>query len=73
VFLFYKKKGKVTVTRILKLDNNDEEKEIEFELSWLLSLSVPERFQLMFKKTKEIIDLLEKNGHRRPSQVIKRT
>lgn len=61
------------MTRILKLDNHDEGKEIEFELSWLLSLSIPERFQLMFKKTKELIDLLERNGHRRPSQVIKRT
>ncbi len=61
------------MTHILKLDDHDEDKEIEFELSWFLSLSVSERFQLMFKKTKEIIDLLESNGHRRPSQVIKRT
>ena len=58
------------MTRILKLDNHDEDKEVEFELSWLLSLSIPERFQLMFKKTKELIDLLERNGHRRPSQFV---
>jgi len=58
---------------ILKLDDHDEEKEIEFELSYLLSLTLQERFQLMFKKSKELIDLLEKNGHRRPDGIFKRT
>ena len=57
---------------ILKLDDHNEEKEIEFELSWLLSLTLQERFQLMFKKTRELIELLERNGHRRPDQIIKR-
>jgi hypothetical protein len=58
---------------VLKLDEHNEEKEIEFELSYLLSLTVQERFLLMFKKTRELIDLLERNGHRRPDQIIKRT
>ena len=58
---------------ILKLNDHNEEKEIEFELSWLLSLTLQERFQLMSKKTKELIELLERNGHRRPDQIIKRT
>jgi hypothetical protein len=61
------------MTPVLKLDDHNEEQEIEFELSWLLSLSLQERFQLMFKKTKELIDLLERNGHRRPAQILKRT
>jgi hypothetical protein len=58
---------------ILKLDDHNEDKEIEFELSWLLSLSLQERFQLMFRKTRELIEFLERNGHRRPAQIIKRT
>lgn len=58
---------------VLKLDEDNEEQEIEFELSWLLSLSLQERFQLMFKKTKELIELLKRNGHRRPAQIVKRT
>jgi hypothetical protein len=58
---------------VLKLDDHNEEKEIEFELSWLLSLTLQERFQLMFKKSRELIELLERNGHRRPDQIIKRT
>ena len=61
------------MTHILKLDDHNEEKEIEFELSWLLSLTLQERFQMMFKKTKELIKLLERNGHRRPAQIVKRT
>ncbi|MCJ7577007.1 MAG: hypothetical protein MUO91_00990 [candidate division Zixibacteria bacterium] len=38
-----------------------------------LSLTLQERFQLMFKKSRELIELLERNGHRRPDQIIKRT
>jgi len=58
---------------ILKLNEHDEEKEIEFELSWLLSLSTEQRFDLMLKKSKELVALLEANGHRRPPQIIIRT
>jgi hypothetical protein len=58
---------------VLKLKGHSIEKEIEFELRYLRSLSVRERFDLMFKKTKEIVSLLEKSGHRRPSEIIKRT
>lgn len=61
------------MTAILKLNRHNPKKEIEFELRYLRSLSVKKRFELMFKKTKEIIELLEENGHRRPSQIIKRT
>ena len=61
------------MTPILKLDRDNEKKEIEFELRYLKSLTVRQRFELMFKKTKEIMSLLEKNGHRRPFKIIKRT
>lgn len=61
------------MTRILKLNNHNPKKEMEFELKFLKSLSVKQRFALMFKKTREIIDLLEKGGHRRSFKIIKRT
>jgi len=61
------------MARVLKINHHDEKKEIEFEIKFLKSLSVKKRFNMMFKKTKEMMDLLEKNGHRRPSQIIKRT
>ena len=60
------------MTPILRLKRHDHNKEIEFELKYLKSLSVKKRFKMMFKKTREMVNLLEKSGHRRPSQIIKR-
>jgi len=57
---------------ILVLRESDEKKEIEFELRYLSSLSLEQRFSLMQKKTLELKSNLEKNGHRRTSQIIKR-
>lgn len=57
---------------ILKLNKHNERKEMEFELKYLKSLSVKKRFEVMFKKSKEMVDLLERSGHRRPSEIIKR-
>ena len=57
---------------ILKLKKDDPDKEREFELRFLLSLSVKQRFQMMFNKSEEIRKLLEKSGYRRVNQVIKR-
>ena len=61
------------MVNILKLTQHNTKKEIEFELRYLSSLSVKQRFEMMFKKTQEIMGLLKKNGHRRPFEVIKRT
>ena len=57
---------------ILKLDKYDEDKEIEFELDYLTSLTTSQRFQMMFIKTKEMLRLLKKDGHRTTTEVIKR-
>jgi hypothetical protein len=46
---------------ILKLDDDDEEK-----------VDVEQRFRMMFQKSKELSEMLEKNGHRRPFEIIKR-
>lgn len=64
---------KSSKTHVLKLDRADEEKEIEFELNFLSSLSRNERFEMMSRKTREILDILEKNGYRRSTKIIKRT
>mgnify|MGYP001591763480 FL=1 len=58
---------------VLKLREHDEKKEILFELKYQLSLTTRQRFEMMTKKSKEIKDLLEKSGHRKPSEIIKRT
>ncbi|MDP2922573.1 MAG: hypothetical protein Q8O30_02475 [Candidatus Omnitrophota bacterium] len=59
--------------RILKLKRHNSDKEIEFEINYLKSLSVKQRFRMMLKKTKEMLRLLENNGHRRPFEITKRT
>ncbi len=57
---------------ILKFNKHNLKKEIEFELKYLKTLSTRQRFEAMFKKTKEMVELLEKSGHRKPFEVIKR-
>jgi len=57
---------------VLKLSEHDEKKEILFELKYQLSLTTRQRFEMMMKKSKEIKDLLEKSGHRKPFEIIKR-
>ncbi len=58
---------------VLKLDTHDEDKEIEFELDYLLPLTTSQRFELMFKKTREMLILDAKtDGHGATTEVIKR-
>ena len=59
-------------TTILKLLDSDEEKEIQFELDYLFSLTVQERFKLMMNRNRELFNILENNGHRRSPEIIKR-
>jgi hypothetical protein len=56
---------------ILKVDEDDEEKEIDFEIDYQLSLNSDQRFRMMFQKSMELATMLEKNGHRRPPEIIK--
>jgi len=58
---------------VLKLKEHDEKREIEFELKFLLSLTTRQRFEMMFKKSREMKGLLEKSGHRKTLEIIKRT
>lgn len=57
---------------ILKLNRSDEDREIDFELDYQLSLSTEERFRMMFKKSDEIRRTLIENGHRKPFEIVKR-
>jgi hypothetical protein len=58
---------------VLKLDRHDENKEIEFELDYLTSLTTRQRFEMMRAKTMEMRRLLGKtHGHRTATEIIKR-
>lgn len=59
--------------RILKLDREDESKKIDFELAYLRSLTIQERFKMMFAKNREIQKLLQKDESRKAFRIIKRT
>ena len=58
---------------VLKLEKDDEQREIEFELDYLTSLTTQQRFQMMAQKSREMILLLRRNEHRKSTQVVKRT
>jgi len=57
---------------ILKLKRHNARKEMEFELRYLNSLSVKERFEMMIEKTKEMRNLLEKHEDGKAFKIIKR-
>ena len=57
---------------ILKLHSHNKDKEIEFELNYLLSLTTKQRFQMMFKKSEEMRSLLKNHGYGKTPQIIKR-
>lgn len=57
---------------VLKLDRDDEERELEFELAYQRSLTTEERFRMMFQKSREIAEMLIRHGHRKPFEIIKR-
>jgi hypothetical protein len=57
---------------VLKLNKHDENKEIEFELDYLRSLTTRQRFEMMFEKSRQMAALLRKNGRRKTPKVIKR-
>jgi hypothetical protein len=57
----------------LKADKDDEEKELDFELAYQRTLTTAQRFEFMFRKSREIAEVLLKRGHRKPFEIIKRT
>lgn len=58
---------------ILKLPPSDEEKELEFELNYLASLTFEERLKMMREKSREMLKQMVEYGHRRSFEIIKRT
>jgi len=58
---------------VLKLTRSNQKKEIEFELDYLTSLTIQQRFQMMFEKSRQMASLLRKGKRRKTTEVIKRT
>ncbi len=66
------KRSRLEDKGILVLESPDEEREIEFELNYLLALSLSQRISLMQAKSQELKTLLINNGHRKTAPIIKR-
>ena len=58
---------------ILKLCEDNELKELEFELEYLRSLSFEERMTMMREKSKEMLKQLVELGYRKPFEIVKRS
>jgi hypothetical protein len=57
---------------ILKTNSQNPDNELDFELEYQLSLTVQQRFEMMFEKSRQIAQLLIENGHRKAPEIIKR-
>jgi hypothetical protein len=57
---------------ILKTDKDEPEKELEFELRYQKSLTTQERFTLMIKRSRQILETLIAHGYRKPFEIVKR-
>lgn len=60
---------------ILKIGpgEDDEGRELAFELDYLLSLTTEQRFEMMFRRSREIAEELIRRGYRKPFEVVKRS
>jgi len=60
------------MANILKISRNNEKNEIDFELEYLMSLTISQRFYMMFEKSRQMIKMLKNNGYRTVNKIIKR-
>jgi len=60
---------------ILKVgrDEQDGKRELEFELDYLATLTVQERFEMMFRRSRQMREMLERHGHPRVAEIFKRS
>lgn len=57
---------------IWRFDTDDEERELELELAYQRSLTTQQRFEMMFRKSREVAEMLQRHGHRKPFEIVKR-
>lgn len=58
--------------RILKLDADDDERELEFDLEHLRSLTIEQRFEMVLAQSEIVAQILLDRGHRKPFEIVKR-
>jgi hypothetical protein len=63
------------VADVLKLapEEFSEERELAFEIDFQRGLTTAQRFEMMFRKSREMAEELLRRGHRRPAEIVKRS
>lgn len=59
-------------TYVLILDKDDPKKELEFEISFQLSLTVRERYAIMERLVREGVKIIKKNGYKNTPAIVTR-
>ena len=61
-------------TSILKLDPSADtaNEELDFELAFQRGLTTAQRFELMFRRSREMAELLRSHGHGNAVSIVKR-
>ena len=59
---------------VLKLDPlaPTDSQELEFEMAYQGSLTTAQRFEMMLRKSRAMAEQLERLGHRKPAEIVKR-
>lgn len=60
---------------VLKIEQHTEheDQELDFELNYQQALTTQQRFERMFQKSREIMEVMLRHGHRKPVEIVKRT
>jgi hypothetical protein len=67
------KKIKKKKMAVLKLDHDDEKREMEFEIQFQKQLSLKQIFAMLEEKKRIFLKQLIDNGHRKSSEIVKRS
>ena len=61
------------MTEFIKIDDWDYDKKMQLELAYQATLTFQQRFEMMLRMMRDINEYLERNGLRKPFEIIKRT
>lgn len=60
-------------TYVLKLDKDDPEREMDFQVRCQMRLTTAQRFKQMFERSKLIAEMMIAHGHTKSSLIVKRS
>ncbi len=67
-----RRRGAQGKTRILVLDKHDPEREFEFELDWLMSLTSKQRYEMMLRLSTDALKRMIHDGYLKPVEIVER-